>query len=223
MEEDIIENKKNKKHMSERTQNIVEWIVCIVIAIVLTLLFRYFIATPTVVQQVSMYPTLQENQRLIVKRTFRITHKMPERGDIITFEAPTHTYSAGTADESNPVAVYMENDRNIFSSFVYNVLEITKRSFIKRVIALPGEHVEIKEGKVFINGEEFREEYLDKDVVTESEVFTDFIVPEGYLFCMGDNRTKSTDCRRFGCIPYDKVEGIVICRFWPLNKFGSVK
>lgn len=223
MEEDNIENKKNKKHMSERTQNIVEWIVCIVIAIVLTLLFRYFIATPTVVQQVSMYPTLQENQRLIVKRTFRITHKMPERGDIITFEAPTHTYSAGTADESNPVAVYMENDRNIFSSFVYNVLEITKRSFIKRVIALPGEHVEIKEGKVFINGEEFREEYLDKDVVTESEVFTDFIVPEGYLFCMGDNRTKSTDCRRFGCIPYDKVEGIVICRFWPLNKFGSVK
>ena len=115
MEEDNIENKKNKKHMSERTQNIVEWIVCIVIAIVLTLLFRYFIATPTVVQQVSMYPTLQENQRLIVKRTFRITHKMPERGDIITFEAPTHTYSAGTADESNPVAVYMENDRNIFS------------------------------------------------------------------------------------------------------------
>ena len=223
MEEDNIENKKNKKHMSERTQNIVEWIVCIVIAIVLTLLFRYFIATPTVVQQVSMYPTLQENQRLIVKRTFRITHKMPERGDIITFEAPTHTYSAGTADESNPVAVYMENDRNIFSSFVYNVLEITKRSFIKRVIALPGEHVEIKEGKVFINGEELREEYLDKDVVTESEVFTDFIVPEGYLFCMGDNRTKSTDCRRFGCIPYDKVEGIVICRFWPLNKFGSVK
>ena len=223
MEEDNIENNKNKKHMSERTQNIVEWIVCIVIAIVLTLLFRYFIATPTVVQQVSMYPTLQENQRLIVKRTFRITHKMPERGDIITFEAPTHTYSAGTADESNPVAVYMENDRNIFSSFVYNVLEITKRSFIKRVIALPGEHVEIKEGKVFINGEEFREEYLDKDVVTESEVFTDFIVPEGYLFCMGDNRTKSTDCRRFGCIPYDKVEGIVICRFWPLNKFGSVK
>ena len=120
MEEDNIENKKNKKHMSERTQNIVEWIVCIVIAIVLTLLFRYFIATPTVVQQVSMYPTLQENQRLIVKRTFRITHKMPERGDIITFEAPTHTYSAGTADESNPVAVYMENDRNIFSSFSYS-------------------------------------------------------------------------------------------------------
>ena len=67
------------------------------------------------------------------------------------------------------------------------------------------------------------EDYLQKDVVTESNVFNDFIVPEGYLFCMGDNRTKSTDCRRFGCVPFEKIEGIVICRFWPLNKFGSVK
>jgi signal peptidase I len=106
---------------------------------------------------------------------------------------------------------------------VYNVLELTKTSYIKRVIALPGEHVEIKNGSVYINGEELEEEYLSDDVVTYSEVFTDFIVPEGYLFCMGDNRTKSTDCREFGCIPFDKVEGIVICRFWPLNKIGSVK
>ena len=214
------ENKRPK--MSEKTKNIVEWIVCIVIAVVLTLLFRYFIATPTVVQQVSMYPTLVENQRLIVQRTFRMTGKMPKRGDIITFEATSHVYSEGTADQSNPVAIYMDEDKNPFDSFVYNVLEITKKSYIKRVIGLPGEHVEIKEGKVYINGKVLKEDYLQPDVITESTIFNDFIVPDDYLFCMGDNRSKSTDCRRFGCVPFDKVEGIVICRFWPLNKFGSV-
>ena len=209
--------------MSEKTRNIVEWIVCIVIAVVLTLLFRYFIATPTTVQQVSMYPTLKSDQRLIIKRTFRITGNMPKRGDIVTFEAPSYTYSSGTVDQSNPVAVYEEKDRGFIGNFEYNVLEITKKSYIKRVIGEPGDHVEIKDGSVYINGNKLEEKYLNSEVVTESNVLTDFIVPENYLFCMGDNRPKSTDCRSFGCIPYDKIEGIVVCRFWPLNQIGTVK
>lgn len=199
------------------TNEIIEWIICIVVAIILTLLFRYFIATPTVVQHVSMYPTLEENQRLIVTRTFRITKKMPKRGDIVTFEAPSSSYSSETVNESNPVAIYSNKKRGIFSKFIYNVIEINKISYIKRVIAEPGEHVEIKDGKVFINSKELKEEYLQPDVITESSIFKDFIVPEGYLFCMGDNRLKSTDCRAFGCIPFNKIEGKVICRFWPLN------
>lgn len=227
MGEDELENEELKKDekpkISEKTKDMLEWIVCIIIAVVLTLLFRYFIATPTVVQQVSMYPTLIENQRLMVTRTFRITGKMPERGDIVTFEATSYSYSDGTADQSNPVAIYMDEDRNIIDSFFYNVLEVTKKSYIKRVIGLPGEHVEIQDGKVFINGNELKEDYLQPDVRTESDVFNDFIVPSGYLFCMGDNRTKSTDCRKFGCVPFDKLEGIVAFRFWPLDKFGSVK
>ena len=219
------EDKKVKApriNMSDKTKNILEWVICIVIAVILTLLFRYYIATPTVVRQFSMYPTLEENQRLIVSRTFRITGKMPQRGDIITFEAPSYNYSESTVDQSNPVAIYSEENRGVFFFFFYNVLEITKKSYIKRVIALPGEHVQIQDGKVYINGEELQENYLQPDVVTESKILNDFIVPEGYLFCMGDNRTKSTDCRSFGCIPYEKVEGIVICRFWPLNKIGSI-
>ena len=219
------EDKKVKApriNMSDKTKNILEWVICIVIAVILTLLFRYYIATPTVVRQFSMYPTLEENQRLIVSRTFRITGKMPQRGDIITFEAPSYNYSESTVDQSNPVAIYSEENRAVFSNFFYNVLEITKKSYIKRVIALSGEHVQIQDGKVYINGEELQENYLQPDVVTESKILNDFIVPEGYLFCMGDNRTKSTDCRSFGCIPYEKVEGIVICRFWPLNKIGSI-
>lgn len=209
--------------MDSKVKNILEWVYCIIIAFVLALLFRYFIGTPTIVRQRSMYPTLQENQRLILNRTFRFGNSVPERGKIITFEAPSKNYETWEADQFNPVAIYNNEPQGLFNKFVYYVLELTKRSYIKRVIALPGEHVKIENGTVYINGEELKEDYLEPDVVTESDVFNDFIVPEGYIFAMGDNRTKSTDCRNFGCIPLDKIEGIVIFRFWPFSAFGKVK
>ena len=207
----------------EKIKDIVEWGYCIVIALVLALLFRYFIGTPTIVKQRSMFPTLIENQRLILNRTFRITKKMPKRGDIITFEAPTKVYDKWTADQSNPVAKYDAEPKNIFSKFIYYSLEITKKSYIKRVIGLPGEHVKIENSTVYINGQELNENYLGDDVVTETEVFYDFIVPDGYIFAMGDNRTKSTDCRELGCIPINKLEGVVVFRFWPFKAFGKIK
>ena len=209
--------------MNSNIKNVLEWVYCIVIAFVLALLFRYFIGTPTIVRQRSMYPTLQENQRLVLNRTFRFGNSLPKKGQIITFEAPTRSYEAWEVDQSNPVAIYNNEPQGIFNKFVYHVLELTKRSYIKRVIGLPGNHVKIENGSVYINGELLEEEYLQPDVVTESEIFNDFIVPEGYVFAMGDNRTKSTDCRSFGCIPADKIEGIVIFRFWPFNVFGKVK
>lgn len=208
--------------MKDEIKDILEWVYCIIIALVLALLFRYFIATPTIVKQRSMFPTLQADQRLILNRTFRISKKKPERGDIITFEAPIKEYSKWEADQSNPVAVYGEERKGIVNKFLYYSLEITKKSYIKRVIALEGDHVKIEDGKVYINGEEQAEEYLQPDVVTESDVFYDFIVPEGYFFAMGDNRTKSTDCRVIGCIPLEKLEGIVCFRFWPLKSFGKI-
>ena len=82
--------------------------------------------------------------------------------------------------------------------------------------------IKIENNKVYVNGEVLEEEYLSSDVVTESDVFYDFIVPEGYIFAMGDNRTKSTDCREIGCIPFNKLEGIVCFRFWPMNVFGKI-
>ena len=77
-------------------------------------------------------------------------------------------------------------------------------------------------GKVYLNGKELEEEYLSDDVVTKSDVFNDFIVPEGHFFAMGDNRTKSKDCRDTGCIPFEKLEGIVCFRFWPASEFGKI-
>lgn len=208
--------------MSENVKEILEWGYCIIIALVLASLFRYFIATPTIVKQRSMYPTLQDNQRLILNRTSRITKKAPKVGDIITFEAPSKIYTQSDVDQKNPVAVYENEPKSVFGKFVYYVLESSKRSYIKRVIATEGQHVVIENGKVYVNGVLQEEKYLSKDVVTESEVFNDFIVPKGYIFAMGDNRTKSTDCREIGCIPLNKVEGIVVFRFWPLDYFGKI-
>lgn len=211
--------------MNSKTKEILEWIYCIVIAVVLALLFRYFIGTPTIVKQVSMKPTLIENERLWLNRWGRTTKTMPKKGKIITFEAPSKKiYTESEIDESNPVAKYENEQTNLWEKFVYNVLEIGKESYIKRVIALPGEHVEIKDGKVFINGEELEEPYLQDGIVTDviGPGFSDFIVPENCVFAMGDNRNHSTDCRAFGCIPLEKIESTLAFRFWPFNKFGDV-
>lgn len=208
-----------------KLKEVLEWVCCIVIAVVLALLVRYFIGTPTIVQQPSMYPTLKQGQRLILNRTIRTTKTMPERGDIVTFEAPSKSYiSAIDANLENPVAVYDYNINGIFSKFRYYVLEIGKTSYIKRVIGLPGEHVKIENGKVYINGTKLDEPYLQGTVITDSlqGFFTDLVVPENCLFVMGDNRSQSTDSRRFGCIPVEKIESKVWIRFWPFDLFGKV-
>ena len=212
--------------MNEKIKDILEWIYCIIIAVVLALLFRYFIGTPTIVKMTSMYPTLVQDQRLWLNRWERTTKKMPERGDIITFEAPSKkAYTYSEIDQSNPVARYDNEPTSLWGKFTYYVLEIKKESYIKRVIALPGEHVEIKDGKVYINEEELQEDYLQSGIVTDllGAGFDDFVVPENCVFAMGDNRNHSTDCRAFGCIPLEKIESKVWIRIWPLNLFGKVK
>ena len=205
--------------MKDKTKNILEWIACFVIAIVLALLIRFYIGTPTVVQQPSMYPTLKQGQRLILNRMVRTFHEIPERGDIITFEAPSNSYASSVRAE------YQNEPNNIFSSFVYYVLEIGKKSYIKRVIALPGEQVKIEDGKVYINGQLLEEDCLQEGVTTDSKnpYLTEFTVPEDCVFAMGDNRQQSSDCRSFGCIPLEKIESKVWIRFWPLDLWGEVK
>ena len=211
--------------MNDKVKNILEWIYCILIAVVIAILIKYFVGTPTIVKQSSMWPTLEQNDRLILNRLPRTFGKMPERGDIITFEAPSNNATGLIAEEiDNPIAKYDNEPTTWWGKFTYHVLEIGKESYIKRVIALPGEHVEIKDGKVYINGEELDEPYLTDDVITEpTGVLNDFIVPENTVFAMGDNREGSKDCRAFGCIPLERIESKVVIRFWPLNKFGKVE
>lgn len=208
-----------------RFKDIMEWIVCIVIALIIAILFRYFIGTPTIVKQPSMFPTLKENQRLWLNRWDRTTKKMPNKGDIITFEAPSKSVLTEEELQKSVVARYENEPNGILKKFTYSVLEIGKISYIKRVIGLPGDHVVIKDGKVFINDNELEEKYLQSGVVTDDGKgnCVDLIVPDNTVFAMGDNRSQSTDCRCFGCIPLEKIESKVWIRIWPLNIFGKIE
>ena len=92
--------------MKSTLREIIEWLVCIIVAVVLALVVRYYIGTPTIVQQRSMFPTLKENERLWLNRWGRTTKKLPEKGDIITFEAPSVTkVTKEDIDLNNPVAI----------------------------------------------------------------------------------------------------------------------
>lgn len=197
-----------------------EWIICFAVAFALALFIKYFVFTPTLVMQESMTPTILNGERVFVNRLVRTFKSELRRGDIVTFEAPSFI----KLGEGVVTATYHEVD-GLIDSFMYYVLESTKISYIKRVIAVAGDHVEIKDGDVFVNGEMLEEPYLDASVKTyipEDGIVNDFIVPEGYIFAMGDNRAGSADCRAFGCVPVEKVEGRVAFRIWPLNKFGKI-
>lgn len=216
--EDKPEKEEYKKSMA---REIMEWIGCIVVAFTLAIFIKYFIFTPTLVMQNSMYPTIFNGDRVWVNRLARTFKWELHRGDIITLEAPDDKV------KDQNIASYTEHTG--FDGFLFNVVEINKISYIKRIIGLPGDKVRIDEGKVFINDEELDESaYLPDGTITYLDPNTphvdeEFIVPDGYVFAMGDNRESSKDCRILGCIPLEKVEGRVVGRIWPLDRFGAIE
>lgn len=213
------ENKKDKVKKSPAREAL-EWVVCVVIAFSLALFIKYLLFTPTLVMQQSMTPTILNGERVLINRLVRTFNLELNRGDIITFEAPVYS----TLQDDNITAIYYDRD-NIIDSFFYNVMEIEKISYIKRVIGVAGDKIRIENGRVYLNDKLLEEDYLEPDVRTnipEGGMPSEFVVPEGYIFAMGDNREDSLDCRAFGCIPLEKVEGRVTVRIWPLNKLGNI-
>lgn len=208
---------------NNKSKEIFEWIVCILIALIIVAVIKAFVGFPTVVSGASMDSTLHDKQRLWVSRIAIEINKYPERGDIITFEAPSTTYiTKASADLANPVAIYNEDEKTFSSKLISSLSLMSETSYIKRVIGIPGDHIEIKNGIVFLNEQPLNEEYLDIGTITDAVegCFTDVVVPDGHVYVLGDNREVSGDSRRFGCIPIDKIEGKAVFRFWPLNKIG---
>ncbi len=205
-------------------RNILGWLLSICIAFVIVFLLKTFIGMPTTVKGTSMSPTFFPEEKLLLSTWSTNFDKVPNRGEIVTFEAPS-VELIKHADLSNPTAIYDEDSKSLYEKVMYYGLGITKTSYIKRVIGRPGDHVEIKNGHVYINEEILEEPYISDALTTDMSLggeFYDIIVPEGYIYVLGDNRTSSADSRRFGCIPISKIEGKVACRWWPLNKFGTV-
>jgi signal peptidase I len=184
----------------------VETLKTIGLSIVLAFGIRSFVAEARYIPSGSMLPTLQIDDRLIIDK---ISYRFadPVRGDIVVFN-PTDQLAK----------------------------EKYKDAFIKRVIGLPGDRVDVKGGKVYINGKLLSEKYLDEppakdwsttDRFTSDELYkvpwpADGVVPKGQYLVLGDNRNNSYDSHYWGFVPKDRIVGKAVVRFWPVNRAGGI-
>lgn len=177
------------------------------VALLIAFLVKTFVAQAFYIPSGSMLPQLQLYDRVVVSKVAYKLHE-PRRGDIVVFDEPIRDY-VPEPDDGNSVgkAVNWVLER-------VGIVPPSTDEFIKRVVALPGETVEGRDGKIFIDGRELREPYLDATVRTGS--FGPVTVEEGELWVMGDNRGNSQDSRVFGAIDQDTVVGRAIVKVWPL-------
>jgi signal peptidase I len=98
--------------------------------------------------------------------------------------------------------------------------------FLKRIVGMPGETIELRSGFVYINGKKLDEVYLPTDFVTTEKQFlresVPYVVPAGYYMVFGDNRSFSSDSREWGPIAENAIVGKAWLRYWPLSKFGFI-
>lgn len=162
---------------------------------------RTFVAEARYIPSRSMVPTLQVDDRLIIDKV-SYHFKSPERGEIIVFMPPDEasTVCTGPKLQSTP--------------------STNKDAYIKRIVGLPGDTVEVKEGRVFINNTPLQENYLEE--IPEYQ-YGPRVVPENSYLVLGDNRNNSCDSHYWGFVSRDNIIGRAIVRFWPLDRIGGIK
>jgi signal peptidase I len=94
-----------------------------------------------------------------------------------------------------------------------------RKSFIKRVIGLPGDHIRIAYGHVYVNGEELSEPYVPSDYL-DARSYSDIVVPGNSYFVLGDHRSMSNDSREFGPVMRSYIYGKAVFGYWPMEKLG---
>lgn len=184
--------------------------VLILLAIALAILLKTFVVQAFYIPSGSMEPALEPGDRVLVNKAFY----EPSRFDIIVFADPKD----GTS-----------SDRGVVDGFLHWLSEgigfarPEHEDFIKRVIGLPGEEVEIRQHTVYVDGRELREPYLTQEARASMTDFGPVRVPDGALFMMGDNRGNSNDSRAgLGFVPVDKVIGRAFVLIWPPSRAGWV-
>jgi signal peptidase I len=181
----------------------------ILVALVVAILIKTFLVQVFWIPSGSMRDTLIEGDRVMVnKLAYRLGE--PHRGDIIVFDNPE---AAGTDGET------------VFGALLRHVVESLGVSspdtvLIKRVVALGGETVQIREGRVYVDGIAIDEPYI-KDGSTMPD-YGPIAVDIGYVFVMGDNRNSSTDSRVFGPIAEKRIVGKAFLRVWPPSRLGGL-
>ena len=176
--------------MTKKEENpIVEIIKTFGTAAVLAFGIRAFVAEARYIPSSSMEPTLEINDRLIIEKISYLL-RSPKRGDVVVF-SPTETLKE----------------------------QKFKDAFIKRVIGLPGDTVEVKGGTVYVNDQALREKYIEE---APEYKYGPVAVPEDQYLVLGDNRNNSYDSHYWGFVPRKNLIGRAVVRFWPPNRLGSL-
>ena len=180
----------------------IDWIVTIVGAIAIVLAIKAWVVNPYRIPSSSMEPTLhcarpgsgceaRFSDRVLANR-FIYHFRKPHRGDIIVFKTPPAAEQRCGAGGT----------------------------FVKRLIGLPGETWEERNGFIYINGKKLIEPYVKADRRDTATSYPARKVPPGTYFMMGDNRTQSCDSREWGTVPRRNLIGEVFAVYWPPNRIG---
>lgn len=185
----------------------------IIVALCAAILIKSFLVQAFFIPSESMEPTLMKGDRVLVNKLAYAGGDVG-RQDVVVFVNPN--------GDSPP-------DRGLVGGFIHwlgegiGVAQPENEDYIKRVIGLPGETLEIRDEEVLIDGTALDEPYLTADAKTCNREFGPVTVPEGSLFVMGDNRCNSADSRYgLGFVPQDKVVGRAFVIIWPPSNLGGL-
>jgi signal peptidase I len=210
-----------------------EYIEAIAIAIVLALLIRAFVVQAFKIPSGSMIPTLDVGDHILVSKFLYgiklpfmdnrfLILRQPRRGDIIVFSFPGNKEKEECRRLSVNIKKRLANAWN--NKNLINLFKDDCKDFIKRVIAVGGDMIEIKNKVVYINGVALKEPYaIHTDSRVESrgmgnrDNFGPVVVPHGKYFVMGDNRDGSYDSRFWGFVDTNEIKGKAFIIYWSWN------
>jgi signal peptidase I len=195
-------------------QGFIEIVLTVAVAVGLALLIQAFVVKPYRIPSPSMVPTLEIGQRVLTNRL--INH--PSVGDIVVFHPPH-----GADNESNPVCGNPNQGAGHPQACDKPTATESNQTFIKRVVAGPGDRISIINGHVIRNGVREKDSYIRPCGPAPSCTFRKPItIPPGDYFMMGDNRGVSDDSRFWGPVPDKWIIGVAFFTYWPPDRIGTL-